>query len=308
MGMDRLIRRFRLHLLAWLHKSRHVLILGPILFVRYFSYKDIKRATDGFHRIIYTDSHRTAYKAKFQDGGVALVKEVRGFNQGKDVFYRELQLLGRLHHRHLLQLRGFSTGQKRLLVFDNVENGSLKEHLSDPLKTPLNWRTRLQIAIGVAAALEYLLLFSDPPMYHFSISSSNIMLDENFTAKLSEVGLLCSCEDYLKMPHASCSEECMAQERGNVILQLGVLILELVTGQSSEKGGHADLIQWIQGSRFASSMHRMIDPDLGNNYDSRELRNLLAVAKLCIKSRDKPMFSVLHVLHYLQQKVDVPHA
>lgn len=100
----------------------------------------------------------------------------------------------------------------------------------------------------------------------------------------------------------------MAQERGNVILQLGVLILELVTGQSSEKGGHADLIQWIQGSRFASSMHRMIDPDLGNNYDSRELRNLLAVAKLCIKSRDKPMFSVLHVLHYLQQKVDVPHA
>lgn len=84
--------------------------------MRYFSYKDIKKATDGFHRIIYTDSHRTAYKAKFQDGGVALVKEVRGFNQGKDVFYRELQLLGRLHHRHLLQLRGFSTGQKRFIT------------------------------------------------------------------------------------------------------------------------------------------------------------------------------------------------
>ncbi|XP_059429060.1 probable receptor-like protein kinase At1g49730 [Corylus avellana] len=114
---------------------------GPILFVRHLSYKDIKKATDGFHRIIYCNSHGTAYKARFQDGGVALVKEVTAFSQELDVFYREVQLLGRLHHRHLLPLRGFSTGNKRLLIFDNIENGSLKEHLSDPLKTPLNWRT-----------------------------------------------------------------------------------------------------------------------------------------------------------------------
>jgi serine/threonine protein kinase len=146
--MDRLIRRIRLHLLAWLHRSRH----GPISFVRHFSYKDIKKATDGFQWIIHSNSHGTAYKAKFQDG-VALVKEVSVFNQGNDVFYREVQLLGRLHHRHLLPLKGFCTGHKRLLVFDNIENGSLKEHLSDPLKTPLNWRTRLHIAIGVASAL-----------------------------------------------------------------------------------------------------------------------------------------------------------
>ncbi|XLR01219.1 hypothetical protein S83_067417, partial [Arachis hypogaea] len=71
----------------------------------------------------------------------------------------------------------------RLLIFDNIENGSLKEHLNDPLKTPLNWRTRLQTANEVVAALEYLFLFSDPLAYHVSISSSNIMLDENFAAK-----------------------------------------------------------------------------------------------------------------------------
>lgn len=94
----------------------------------------------------------------------------------------------------------------------------------------------------------------------------------------------------------------MAQESSSIILQLGVLILELVTGQSSEKGG-ADLIQWVQGSRFASSMHKMIDPDLGNTYNSSELKNLLAVAKLCIKSGDKPIFSIPQILHYLQKKV-----
>jgi hypothetical protein len=98
--------------------------------------------------------------------------------------------------------------------------------------------------------------------------------------------------------------ECAVQERGNLILQLGVLILELITGQCSEEGG-ADLIQWVQGSRFASSMHQMIDPDLGNDYNSSELKKLLAVAKLCLKSGDEPMFSIPQILHYVQKKLDV---
>lgn len=299
--MDRLICKFRRALLSWLHRSRS----GPRCFIRRFSYKDIKRATDGFHRIVYTNSHGAAYKARFQDGEVALVKEIQAFDLEKDAFYREVQLLGRLHHRHLLALRGFSTGHKRLLVFDNIENGSLKEHLNDPLKTPLDWKTRLQIAIGVAAALEYLLLFSNLPMYYVSISSSSIMLDENFTAKLSDVGLFKSIGNYATMPHASCSEDCLTQDCSNIIFQLGVLILELITGQSSEQGD-VDLIQWIQESCFSRSIYRMLDPDLGNSYDSRELKKLLAVARLCIKTRDKPTISIPQISRYLQKKVDVP--
>ncbi|XP_042398523.1 probable receptor-like protein kinase At1g49730 isoform X2 [Zingiber officinale] len=72
----------------------------------------------------------------------------------------------------------------RFLVFDYMENGRLKDYLHDPLKTPLNWRTRLQIAIDIAAALEYLQYFCEPPIYNVSISSNNIFLDENFVAKL----------------------------------------------------------------------------------------------------------------------------
>ncbi|KAK8697685.1 hypothetical protein V6N13_113824 [Hibiscus sabdariffa] len=279
--MDPMIRKLRFRLLAWLHRSRS----GPILFVKKFSYKDVKRATDGFQRIAYSNSHGAAYKARFEGGEVALVKEARAFNEGKESFYREVQFLGRLHHRHLLALRGFSTG--------------------NPLKTPLNWKARLQIAVGVAAALEYLLLFSNPPVYHVSISSSNIMLDENFTAKLTDVGLLSSIGTYVQMPHSSCSEECMGQECGNIVFQLGVLILELITGQSSEQGG-TDLIQWVQGSRLSSSIHMMIDPDLGNNYDSKELKKLLVVARLCLKSKDNPKFPVPQVFRFLQKKVQIP--
>ncbi|XP_057954332.1 probable receptor-like protein kinase At1g49730 isoform X2 [Malania oleifera] len=224
-------------------------------------------------RIIESCSQGGAYKASFQDGTVAVVKEVRALSQGEDVFHREVQLLAQLHHRHLVALQGFSLGHKRFLVFEKTENGSLKEHLSDPLKTPLNWRTRLQIAIGVAAAL------------------------------LSDVGLLSSDGNRGTSLHSSCSEDCMGQKCGNTMFQLGVLILELVTGQSSEKGG-TDIIQWVQESCFGITIDNMIDPDLGNNYDPGELRSLLAVARFCLKSRDKPTYSVSHILRYLQKKLD----
>lgn len=275
---------------------------GPVSFVRHFSYKDIKKATGSFCRIIYSNTHGAAYRANFSDSGLALVKEVKEFDQSKEVFYREVQLLGRLHHRHLLALRGFCMGQKSLLVFDNVENGSLKDHLNDPIRTPLNWRTRLQIANGVAAALEYLLLFTNPPVYHVSVSSSNIMLDENFIAKLSAVGFLGSSGNHTGTAHPT---DCIEAECRNIIFQLGVLILELITGQSSEKEG-ADLIQWVQENHLGSSIYKLIDPDLGNDYDSRELRNLLDVGRLCIKLRDKPVLSAARLLRYLQKKIDTP--
>lgn len=97
----------------------------------------------------------------------------------------------------------------------------------------------------------------------------------------------------------------MNQNCGNIIFQLGVLILELITGQSSEKGS-SDLIQWIQESHFRNSIQKMIDPDLGNNYDTGELKHLLAVARLCIKSGDSQIFSIPRIFRYLQKKVDIP--
>lgn len=85
---------------------------GAVFFVRRISYKDVRRATDGFHRVLYSNSEVSAYAAKFGDGGGAcLVREVKGFDEGNDDFYRHVQFLGRLRHRHLLSLRGFSVGR-----------------------------------------------------------------------------------------------------------------------------------------------------------------------------------------------------
>lgn len=82
--------------------------------VKHFSYKDIKRATDGFRRILDTSSNGAAYRARFQNGQVAFVKEIKILDdQDEDVFFSEVQFLARLHHRHIVALRGFSRGPKR---------------------------------------------------------------------------------------------------------------------------------------------------------------------------------------------------
>nr|GMD14458.1 probable receptor-like protein kinase At1g49730 [Ipomoea batatas] len=272
-------------------------ILGSVSLIKHFSYKDIKRATDGFRRIFDTSSNGgVAYRARFQNGQVAFVKEIKILDdQDDDVFFGEVRLLARLHHRHIVALRGFSSGPKRFLVFESTENGSLKDHLSDPLKTPLNWRTRLQIAIGIAAALEYLHFFCDPPLYLATISSSTIMLDENFTAKLADISLLCSVGSDTMLPESSCSKVCRGERCKNLVFQLGVLILELITGQSAEDGG-GDLVKWVQESRFRTSIYKMLDPDLGDEYDSQELKGLLTVARLCIKSANKPAVKTSQIL------------
>ncbi|KAJ6816501.1 putative receptor-like protein kinase [Iris pallida] len=273
---------------------------GHVPFLKKFTSKEIKKATDGFSMILGSDSHGTVYRARFSNDLVALVKKRARHQQEKDAFYRELQLLGRLHHRHLVRLKGFSEGHDSFLVFDHMENGSLKEYLRDPLRTPLNWRTRLQIAIDVAAALEYLYYFCDPPVYDVSINSNNILLDEEFVAKLSDVGFRAS--DLNQNTQHNTSEDDNNQRNRDVVFQFGLLILELITGQSL--GDEGEVVQWVQEPGFVYSMHKMVDADLGDSYDSRELKILLVVARLCTRVGDERLVSIPQILRYLQGKVE----
>ncbi|CAI9105783.1 OLC1v1004797C1 [Oldenlandia corymbosa var. corymbosa] len=266
--MDTLILKIRLMLLTWLHLRSQP---GSVYFVKCFSYREIKKATDGFKRILENSSKGTTYRAKFQNGQAATIKEIRAYDDLDDeAFYGNVQLLGHLHHRHIASLSGYSRGHKRFLIYEDCERGSLKDHLSDPLKTPLNWRTRLQIAVGIAAAL------------------------------LSDVSLLSSAASEKTQPNSE--EGSSRQSCNDSIFQLGLLILELITGQSSDNGG-VDLVQWVQEALVPRSINKMIDPDLGSSYNPKELKGLLSVARLCIEALDKPPSYPSQVLRYLRTKV-----
>ena len=137
-----------------------------------------------------------------------------------------------------------------------------------------------------------------------TVNSSNVMMDANFVAKLSDVSVIgynstCSATG----SNAASFEGQVQQRRTDLMFQYGVLVLELVTGQSPG-GDDGELVRWVQEPGFAGSMHRMVDADLGGTYDSGELRDLVIVARLCTRPGNGAVVSIPQVLRYLQGKVD----
>lgn len=94
---------------------------GTLPFVENFTYKEIDKATNGFGMVLESGAQGTIYKARFPNGLVGAVKRVRSQQLGKDTFFENVQLLGRLHHRHLVRLKGFSEGKYRYVHLVKIQ-------------------------------------------------------------------------------------------------------------------------------------------------------------------------------------------
>ena len=102
----------------------------------------------------------------------------------------QVDLLSRLHSPYLVELLGYCADQNhRLLIFEFMHNGSLQHHLHHKQYRPLEWGTRLRIALGCARALEFLHEHTIPAVIHRDFKCSNILLDQDFRAKVSDFGL-----------------------------------------------------------------------------------------------------------------------
>ncbi|KAH7314757.1 hypothetical protein KP509_21G019000 [Ceratopteris richardii] len=241
--------------------------------------------------------------------------------QREKEFCKEMEFLGRLHHRHLVTLRGFCiTRTERFLVYEYMENGSLKEHLqAGHSKAPLDWRSRIQIAIDVAAALEYLHFFCDPPLCHRDIKSSNILLDQHFVAKVADFGLAHATPTPTS---AAAHEQLSTDVRGTPgyldpeyvvtrqltlksdIYSYGVLLLELITGRGAVQDNR-NLVSWSQPYLATDSkVPLMVDPDLESNYDSEELKSLVKLVKMCTQKEGKSRPNIRQVLSFLYERLD----
>ncbi|KAE8707245.1 putative receptor-like protein kinase [Hibiscus syriacus] len=189
-----------------------------------------------FQEVIGRGGFGTVYRAQFCDGSVIAVKRMdKVSEQAKDEFCREIELLARLHHRHLVSLRGFCIeNRQRFLMYEYMPNGSLKDHLHSPGQTPLSWQTRIQIAIDVANALEYLHFYCDPPLCHRDIKSSNILLDENFVAKIADFGLAHASKDGYMDPEYVLTHELTDKSD---VYSYGVLLLEIVSARRAVQDG-----------------------------------------------------------------------
>ncbi|KAB1220692.1 hypothetical protein CJ030_MR3G009358 [Morella rubra] len=157
-----------------------------------FTYKELQRATKGFREKLGEGGFGAVYRGILTNKTVVAVKQLEGIEQGEKQFRMEVATISSTHHLNLVRLIGFcSEGRHRLLVYEFMKNGSLDNFLF-PLEESekvLNWEYRFNVALGTARGITYLHEECRDCIVHCDIKPENILLDENYAAKVSDFGL-----------------------------------------------------------------------------------------------------------------------
>ncbi|MCO5547595.1 hypothetical protein L7F22_001046 [Adiantum nelumboides] len=266
--------------------------------VRKYTYKEISKATKSFDSSceIGEGGFGKVYVAQLEDGKYVAIKRAADMSfQGTKEFQNEITLLSRLHHRHLVRLEGFCDDRdEQILVYEFMKNGNLHRHLFDKQAANLNWYRRLEIALAVAQGLDYLHSFADPPVIHRDVKPSNILLDDNMVAKVSDFGISKANPDmdthvstrpagtagYLDPEYFLRRQLTTASD----VYGYGVVLLELITGQLAidhKRLEDYNLVGWVKPKLVRKGIHAVIDPRLGPNFPVEAYEEVAEIAVSC---------------------------
>ncbi|KAJ3669118.1 hypothetical protein LUZ60_011068 [Juncus effusus] len=276
---------------------------------RFFTFADIKKCTNNFSQSneIGAGGYGKVYKGYLTTGEIAAIKRAQqGSMQGAQEFKNEIELLSRVHHKNLVTLIGFCYEQgEQMLVYEYISNGTLRENLVGKSGMYLDWKKRLQIALGSAKGLAYLHELADPPIIHRDIKSTNILLDENVNAKVADFGLSKLISDTQK-GHVSTQvkgtlgyldpEYYMTQQLSEKsdVYSFGVVLLELITARLPiEKGRY--IVREIKSAidkydQEYYGLKDIMDPKILNQAKSVALRKFVQLAMDCVQeaASDRP--------------------
>ncbi|KAL5652212.1 hypothetical protein ACJX0J_037670, partial [Zea mays] len=253
------------------------------------------------------------YKAVFPNGKVLAVKKIDSASLSlyeEDNFLAVVSNVSRLRHPNIVPLAGYCVEHgQRLLAYEYVGNGTLHDmlHFSDddgmtmPGKTTrLAWNTRARIALGTARALEYLHEVCLPPVVHRAFKSSNILLDDEYSPRLSDCGLAALS------PNPETEREAFAGVVGSFgysapefamsgtytaksdVYSFGVVMLELLTGRkpldSSRERSEQSLVRWATPQLHdIDLLAKMVDPALDGLYPAKSLSRFADIIAICVQ-------------------------
>ncbi|KAL1317432.1 hypothetical protein HN51_069515 [Arachis hypogaea] len=290
--------------------------------LRKFSFNDLKLATRNFRpeSLLGEGGFGCVFKGWVEENGTAPVKPGTGLTvavktlnhdglQGHKEWLAEVNFLGDLVHPHLVKLIGYCIeDDQRLLVYEFMPRGSLENHLFRR-SMPLPWSVRLKIALGAAKGLAFLHEEAERPVIYRDFKTSNILLDAEYNAKLSDFGLAkdgpegdkthvstrvmgtygYAAPEYVMTGHLTSRSD---------VYSFGVVLLEMLTGRRSmdkhRPNGEHNLVEWArphlgEKRRF----YRLLDPRLEGHFSIKGAQKAAQIAARCL-SRDpkaRPLMS-----------------
>lgn len=291
---------------------------------RRYTRRELEEATDGLaaYNVLGEGGYGVVYKGVLRDSTAVAIKNLHNNRgQAEKDFRVEVATIGRVRHKNLVSLLGYcSEGACRMLVYEYMENSNLDKwlHHDDSEVSQLNWDTRMHILLGTAKGLAYLHEGLEPKIVHRDVKSSNILLDGQWNARVSDFGLaklLCSERSYVTTRVMGTfgyvapeyARTGMLNERSDVY-SFGVLVMEMITGRTpidyTRPTAEVNLVEWLKRMVAERRVEEVVDPKLPEPWPpSKVLKRAVLAALRCVDPDGGQRPTMGHVVHMLEDDI-----
>ncbi|PSS01679.1 Inactive leucine-rich repeat receptor-like protein kinase [Actinidia chinensis var. chinensis] len=297
---------------------------------RAFSLEELEQATDNFDTSTFLDegSHGQMYRGHLKDGSVVAIRCMKMKRRhGTQSFMHHIELISKLRHWHLVSALGHcfecylddSSVSRLFLVFEYVRNGTLRSWLSERRgRRTLTWAQRISAAIGVAKGIQFLHTGIVPSIFSNNLKITDVVLDQNFVAKISSYNLPFVAESLGKVGlqiSSGGSKELdnkrVRHDEKSDIYDFGLILLEIIVGRPfnsmNEVGSVRDQLQKIATADNAARKS-IVDPAIHNAYSDESLKTMMEICSRCLLNNPEDRPSIEDVLWNLQFAAQVQEA
>ncbi|KAL9454504.1 hypothetical protein AB3S75_009991 [Citrus x aurantiifolia] len=302
--------------------GRNVGIELSIREARRFQMEELSLATKNFSdkNLIGEGKFGEVYKGLLQDGMLVAIKKRPGAPTPQ--FIDEVRFLASIQHRNLVTLLGYcQENNLQFLIYEYIPNGSVSIHLYGPSQVSrqkLEFKHRLSIALGAAKGLAHLHSLS-PRVVHKDFKTANVLVDEDFIAKVADAGLrnfLGRTDVAGPSSQVTADEIFLASEvkefrrfsEKSDVYSFGVFLLELVSGREASSSlspdSSQDLVELVQNSRDFSNLLKILDERLWSTFTNEGMEEFIQLIVRCLDPSSERRPSMSDVVTELDRTLD----